>query len=297
MGRRKLAAIFSTILLLASIASLAVNGLQFGLDFTGGTQIEVGYEQPADLESVRQELTSAGFEGAVVVHFGSETDVLIRLQRGFSATLGDEIITALNRGAGPDVDLRRVEFVGPQVGAELRDDGGIGMLFALAVVMMYVAMRFQVKFSVGAVAALVHDVILVLGFFSLLKLNFDLTVLAAVLAVIGYSLNDTIVVSDRIRENFRKLRVGTPMEVINVSLSQTLGRTLITSLTTILVLLALFFVGGEMIHGFATALLVGVLVGTYSSIYVAANVLLALNISKEDLMPPKDDGEPIDDVP
>jgi len=296
MGQRKLAALMSTLLLIGAIASLAFNGLKFGLDFTGGTQIEVGYEQSADLNKVRQQLDAAGFEGAVVVHFGAETDVLIRLQRGFESGLGDEILAALNR-TGEDVELRRIEFVGPQVGEELRDDGGIGMLFALVVVMAYVAMRFQFKFSIGAVAALAHDVIIVLGFFSVMQLDFDLTVLAAVLAVIGYSLNDTIVVSDRIRENFRKLRTETPIEVINVSLSQTLGRTLITSLTTALVLFALFFFGGEIIHGFSIALLVGVLVGTYSSIYVASNVLLGMNISKEDLMLPVKEGEEFDDVP
>jgi len=296
MGQRKLAAMMSTLLLIGAIASLAFNGLKFGLDFTGGTQIEVGYEQSADLNKVRQQLDAAGFDGAVVVHFGAETDVLIRLQRGFESGLGDEILAALNR-TGEDVELRRIEFVGPQVGEELRDDGGIGMLFALVVVMAYVAMRFQFKFSIGAVAALAHDVIIVLGFFSVMQLDFDLTVLAAVLAVIGYSLNDTIVVSDRIRENFRKLRTETPIEVINVSLSQTLGRTLITSLTTALVLFALFFFGGEIIHGFSIALLVGVLVGTYSSIYVASNVLLGMNISKEDLMLPVKEGEEFDDVP
>ncbi len=296
MGQRKLAAMLSVLLLIGAIASLSMNGLKFGLDFTGGTQIEVGYEQSADLSKVRQQLDEAGFEGAVVVHFGAETDVLIRLQRGFESGLGDEILAALNR-SGEDVELRRIEFVGPQVGEELRDDGGIGMLFALVVVMAYVAMRFQYKFSIGAVAALAHDVIIVLGFFSVMQLDFDLTVLAAVLAVIGYSLNDTIVVSDRIRENFRKLRTETPVEVINFSLTQTLGRTLITSLTTTLVLLALFFFGGEIIHGFSIALLVGVLVGTYSSIYVASNVLLGMSISKEDLMLPVKEGEEFDDVP
>ncbi|MGH1371280.1 MAG: protein translocase subunit SecF [Cellvibrionaceae bacterium] len=296
MGQRKLAAIMSIVLLIGAIASLSMNGLKFGLDFTGGTQIEVGYEQSADLNKVRQQLDAAGFDGAVVVHFGAETDVLIRLQRGFESGLGDEILAALNR-SGEEVELRRIEFVGPQVGEELRDDGGIGMLFALVVVMAYVAMRFQYKFSIGAVAALAHDVIIVLGFFSVMQLDFDLTVLAAVLAVIGYSLNDTIVVSDRIRENFRKLRTETPLEVINFSLSQTLGRTLITSLTTILVLLALFFFGGEIIHGFSIALLVGVLVGTYSSIYVASNVLLGMSISKEDLMLPVKEGEEFDEVP
>ncbi len=297
MGQRKLAAAFSILLLIASIASLTVNGLEFGLDFTGGTQIEVGYEQPANLNQVRQQLKTAGFEDAVVVYFGAETDVLIRMQRGFEPGLGDEVLAALNAGEEASVSLRRVEFVGPQVGEELRDEGGIGMLFALAVVMIYVAMRFQFKFSVGAVAALIHDVIIVLGCFSLFHLPFDLTVLAAVLAVIGYSLNDTIVVSDRIRENFRKLRGMTSEEVVNVSLTQTLGRTLITSLTTILVLVALFYFGGEMIHGFATALLIGVVVGTYSSIYVASNVLLSMDISKEDLMPAVKEGEEFDEVP
>ncbi len=296
MGKRKLAAILSILVLIGAIASLSINGLKFGLDFTGGTQIEVGYQQPADLAQVRQQLDASGFEGAVVVYFGAETDVLIRLQRGFESGLGDEILAALNR-SGESVELRRIEFVGPQVGEELRDDGGLGMLFALVVVMAYVAMRFQFKFSIGAVAALAHDVIIVLGFFSIMQLDFDLTVLAAVLAVIGYSLNDTIVVSDRIRENFRKLRTETPVEVINVSLSQTLGRTLITSLTTVLVLLALFYFGGEIIHGFSVALLVGVLVGTYSSIYVASNVLLGMNISKEDLMLPVKEGEEFDEVP
>ena len=297
MGQRKLAAVLSVLLLVGSVISLAVNGLQFGLDFTGGTQIEVGYEQAADLGEVRSLLEEAGFEKAVVVHFGSETDVLVRLQQGFKEGLGDAVVAALNEGNGAEIELRRIEFVGPQVGEELRDDGGLGMLFALVVVMVYVAMRFQFKFSLGAVAALAHDVVIVLGFFSVLGLDFDLTVLAAVLAVIGYSLNDTIVVSDRIRENFRKLRKGSPEEVINTSLSQTLGRTMITSATTLLVLLALFTVGGELIHGFSIALIVGVLVGTYSSIYVAANVLLAMNISKEDLMEPVREGAEVDDMP
>jgi len=257
----------------------------------------VGYERAADLEQVRSKLAAAGFDKAVVVHFGSETEVLVRLQQGFKEGLGEEVVNALQKGSDESIDLRRIEFVGPQVGEELRDDGGLGMLFALAVVMVYVAMRFQVKFSVGAVAALIHDVVIVLGFFSVLGLDFDLTVLAAVLAVIGYSLNDTIVVSDRIRENFRVLRKGDSLEVINTSLSQTLGRTLITSITTLLVLTALFLVGGELIHGFSIALMVGVLVGTYSSIYVAANVLLTMKISKEDLMPPVKEGAELDEMP
>ncbi|MBR9912014.1 MAG: protein translocase subunit SecF [Gammaproteobacteria bacterium] len=297
MGVRHLAGVFSLLLILGSIVSLAINGLQFGLDFTGGTQIEVGYEKPADLNQVRSQLTSAGYEGAVVVYFGAETDVLIRLQRGFDPGLGEEILAALNRDAAQPVQLRRIEFVGPQVGEELRDDGGLGMLFALLVVMLYVAMRFQYKFSVGAVVALIHDVILVLGLFSVLRLDFDLTVLAAVLAVIGYSLNDTIVVADRIRENFRKLRTETPLEVVNISLTQTLGRTLITGLTTMLVLFALYYFGGETIHGFSIALLFGVLIGTYSSIYVSSYVLLLLDISKEDLMLPVKEGQELDDTP
>lgn len=283
MSQRKLAAIFSLLLIIGSIASLATNGLKFGLDFTGGSQIEVGYQTPADVNAIRQQLVQAGFPDPVVVHFGSETDVLIRMQEDSDAELGDKVMDTL-RADGSDVELRRVEFVGPQVGEELRDDGGIGMLFALAVVMIYVAMRFQFKFSVGAVAALAHDVVIVLGVFSVLQIDFDLTVLAAVLAVIGYSLNDTIVVSDRIRENFRKIRKADSVEVIDISLSQTLGRTLVTSLTTLLVLVALFYFGGELIHGFSIALLVGVAIGTYSSIYVAANVLLMMGISKEDLM-------------
>ncbi|MCV6615554.1 MAG: protein translocase subunit SecF [Cellvibrionaceae bacterium] len=296
MAWRKLAMLFSALLIIGSVASLAINGLKFGLDFTGGTQIEVGYQQPANVEAIRQKLEGAGFPDPVVVHFGSETDVLVRMQQDDDSKLGDKVVATLREG-GEEVELRRVEYVGPQVGEELRDDGGIGMLFALAVVMIYVAMRFQFKFSVGAVAALAHDVVIVLGIFSLLQIDFDLTVLAAVLAVIGYSLNDTIVVSDRIRENFRKVRKGEPNEIIDISLSQTLGRTLVTSFTTLLVLAALFFFGGELIHAFSIALLVGVVIGTYSSIYVAANVLLMLGISKEDLMQVEKEGAELDDMP
>lgn len=290
MGQRKLAALLSIILVIGSIVLLAMKGITLGLDFTGGTQIEVGYEQPADLEKVRSQLTSSGFDNPVVVNFGSESDVLIRLQGKPEAGLSDKVLAALQEQGGVSVDMRRVDFVGPQVGDELREDGGLGLLAALLVVMLYVAVRFQFKFSVGAVLALAHDVIIVLGFFALTGLEFDLTVLAAVLAVIGYSLNDTIVVADRIRENFRLVREGDSVEVINVSLTQTLGRTLMTSLTTLLVLVALYYFGGELIHNFAIALLVGVVVGTYSSIYVSANTLLALNISREDLMPPEKEG-------
>ncbi len=289
MGQRKLATVISAALIVVSLVSLGINFLNLGLDFTGGTAIELRYEQSADLGAIRASLKEGGYPSAVVASFGTDKDVAIRIQTQ-DAKLSDKVLALLRSSAEGEVELKRVSFVGPQIGEELRDDGGLGMLFALAIVMAYVAIRFQFKFSLGAVAALAHDVIIVLGVFSLLRLDFDLTVLAAILAVIGYSLNDTIVVSDRIRENFRKLRKGTPTEIVNVSLSQTLGRTLITSLTTLLVLLALFFVGGEIIHNFAIALIIGVLVGTYSSIYVAANILLAMNISSEDLMEVEKEG-------
>ncbi|GLS26141.1 protein translocase subunit SecF [Marinibactrum halimedae] len=296
MAYRKVATMLSALLLIVSIASLSINGLKFGLDFTGGTQLELAFESPANLNQLREQLASAGFEDAVVVYFGEETDVMVRLQQEATADLGDKVMEAL-RADGAKITLKQLEFVGPQVGEELRDDGGLGMLFALAVVMAYVAFRFQFKFSVGAVVALAHDVIIVLGFFSLLQLDFDLTVLAAVLAVIGYSLNDTIVVSDRIRENFRRVRESSSAEVINISLSETLGRTFVTSLTTLLVLIALFLVGGEIIHGFSIALIVGVVVGTYSSVYVAANVLMMMNINRQDLMEPIKEGEEFDELP
>ncbi len=300
MGKRKIAAVFSAILLIASLASLAINGLQLGLDFTGGTLVEVEYASAPDLEKVRQQLNSAGYEKLVVQNFGADTSVLVRLSQGFSDTVGAEVSAAL-AATGEALELKRAEFVGAQVGEELREQGGLGLLLALGIVMLYVAVRFQFKFSVGAVGALIHDVIIVLGAFSILHWDFDLTVLAALLAVIGYSLNDTIVVSDRIRENFRRIRKASPLEVINISLTQTLSRTLVTSITTLLVLLALYIVGGEMINGFAKALLIGVLVGTYSSIYVASNVLLAMGITKEDLIAPVaeegEEGEAVDDRP
>jgi len=295
MGLRKFAAIFSAVLLLASVASLSTKGLVLGLDFSGGTQIEVGYDQPADVAAIRQQLETAGFEGPVVIQYGSETDVLIRLQGKPEQGLSEKVYGVLEDGSEA-VELRRVDFVGPQIGEELREDGGLGMLTALAVVMLYVAIRFQLKFAIGAVLALAHDVIITLGFFSITGLEFDLTVLAAILAVVGYSLNDTIVVSDRIRENFRKIRKATPVEVINESLSQTLWRTINTSVTTMLVLLALFFIGGELIHNFAVALMVGVGIGTYSSIYVAATVMLLLKVDREDLLEPVE-GELVDDLP
>lgn len=295
MGQRKIAAAVSILLILGSIASLFINGLNFGLDFTGGTLVELHYEQEADIEGIRQELKEQGFPGAVVTNFGSDRDVLIRVQTE-DAKLGDKIAKDLQAASNEEVEIKRISYVGPQIGEELRDDGGLGMLFALAVVMFYVGVRFQMKFSIGSVAALAHDVIIVLGLFSVTQLDFDLTVLAAILAVIGYSLNDTIVVSDRIRENFRMVRKSEPDEIINISLTQTLSRTLITSLTTLLVLIALFWVGGELIHNFAIALIAGIIVGTYSSIYVAANILLLMNISKEDLIEVEKEGAEFEDT-
>ncbi len=298
MGYRKIAQIASAILLVISIASLSTNGLKLGLDFTGGTLVEVAYDQTADLGNIRSALETAGYNNALVINFGSDQDVLVRLPQSNNSQLGDELLAVLKQGHEGDIDLHRIEYVGPQVGEELREQGGLGLLAALISVMVYVTFRFQFKFSIGAVVALAHDVIIVLGFFSLLRLDFDLTVLAAILAVIGYSLNDTIVVSDRIRENFRIVRKGQPEDIINRSLTQTLGRTLMTSLTTLLVLTSLFVFGGEIIHGFATALIVGVFIGTYSSIFVAANMLLALKLSKEDLAIPVVEGaDHVDGMP
>jgi len=305
MGKRKLAVAFSVVLLLVSITSFFVNGMRFGLDFTGGAQVEVFYDQEPNLEEIRNSLQQAGYENYEVVFFGSNQDVVIRIQDVQEEELlldesdqaGDRVFQVLSENAGQNVQLLRSEYIGSQVGDELRDQGGLGMLVALIMIMIYISLRFQFKFAVGAVVALAHDVIIVLGFFSVMGYDFDLTVLAAVLAVIGYSLNDTIVVSDRIRENFRILRATEPLESINISITQTFSRTLITSLTTLLVLLALLLVGGEMIKGFATALTVGIVIGTYSSIYVAANVLLYMNISKEDLIPAQKDNAELDAIP
>ncbi|GIR69161.1 MAG: protein-export membrane protein SecF [Halieaceae bacterium] len=290
MKWRWLAVALSGIALLTAVVSLGLKQLNWGLDFTGGTLVEVAYSDSADLVEVRETLAREGYEGAVVVSFGTDRDVLVRLPDGYSDEQGAVMVEKLRGATETSVELRRIEFVGPQVGEELRDDGGIAMLTALGLVMLYVAFRFQIKFALGAVIALAHDVVFTLGFFSLTGLEFDLTVLAALLAVIGYSLNDTIVVSDRIRENLRKIRRASPSEVIDISLSETLGRTLVTSLTTLLVLAALALFGGEMIFGFAIALLVGVAVGTYSSMYVAATTLLQLGVSKEDVMVPEREG-------
>lgn len=376
MGPRKVASALSIVLVLASIISLGVNGLNLGLDFTGGTQIEIGLDQPADVQVIRKTLVDQGLNNPMAVLFGSDSEVLIRtqgsMQDGAESKINDsltalnpdaeiaeigraprgqenfsqmlaitgvspeqlqqakvfpesifgnvnydasesgtevliersldvayttQLLAALTRDTGANVELRRSEFVGPQIGDELRDQGGLGILCALIVVMLYVAVRFQYKFSVAAVVALVHDVIIVLGIFSILQRDFDLTVLAAVLAVIGYSINDTIVVFDRIRDNFRTLRKSESADVINISLSQMLERTLLTSLTTMLTLVMLYVFGGELINGFAFALLVGIGVGTYSSIYIAANILMAMNITKEDLLPPVKEGAELDEAP
>jgi preprotein translocase subunit SecF len=299
MGQRKIAAIFSAVMIMTAIISLGMNGLNYGIDFTGGTLVEVGYKDAVELDDVRAAIQETLFDDAVIQYFGSASDVLIRIspREGLnSAAISNEILNKL-REAGQSVDMRRVEFVGPQVGDELTEDGGLAMIYALFGILIYVALRFQMRFSVAAIAALVHDVIITIGFFSVLQLNFDLSVLAAILAVIGYSLNDTIVVFDRIRENFRKIRNKTPIEVVNTSLNQTLNRTIITSLTTLLVLIALFLFGGEIIHSFAAALIIGVLIGTYSSIYVASPVTLALGITKQDLMPVEKEGAELDSRP
>jgi len=290
MKWRWIAITLSALALITAVASLSLRQLNWGLDFTGGTLVEVAYSDSADLGSIRNILETEGYDGAIVVSFGTDRDVLVRLPDGYSDQQGAIMVDKLRAATDMTIELRRIEFVGPQVGDELRDDGGIAMLTALGLVMLYVAFRFQIKFALGAVIALAHDVVFTLGFFSLTGLEFDLTVLAALLAVVGYSLNDTIVVSDRVRENLRIIRRASPSEVIDISLTETLGRTLVTSLTTLLVLAALALFGGEMIFGFAVALLVGVAVGTYSSIYVAATTLLQLKVSKEDVMVPEREG-------
>jgi preprotein translocase subunit SecF len=302
LGRRqgRIAAAISIALILIAFASIFTRGFNFGIDFTGGTLVEVGYEEDVGLERVRAALEKEGYGGATVQHFGTLRDVLIRVppsEDTSSAELSNRVFRALSEDAGGKVELRRVEFVGPQVGDELAEQGGLAVLYALIGILIYVALRFEWRFAVGSVVALIHDVVITIGLFSLLQIEFDLPVLAAVLAVIGYSLNDTIVVFDRIRENFRKVRKGSPVEIINGALNQTLSRTIVTSGTTLLVVLALFFLGGEIIHGFALVLLVGIIVGTYSSIYVASSAVMALGVSKEDLMPVKKEGTEVDSLP
>lgn len=299
MGVRKPAALISIVFIVIAIISFVVNGLNFGIDFTGGTIVELSYENGVDLDKVRKSLLDTDFRDAVVQYFGTSTDVLIRIppQQGMNtADISSKLIQLLGT-SGDAVQMRRVEFVGPQVGEELREDGGLAMIWALLGILIYVAIRFQTRFSLGAIAALIHDVVITIGFFSITQMNFDLTVLAAILAVIGYSLNDTIVVFDRIRENFHQMRKATPIEVMNASINQTLSRTIVTGLTTLLVLVALFVFGGEIIHGFSTALILGVLIGTYSSVFIASPVTLALGVSRQDLLPVEKEGAQLDELP
>ena len=299
MGMRKATSIVSALLIIFSISTLSYQGLNLGVDFTGGTLVEVGYPEAVNLDKLRQSFSDSEFNDVAIQYFGSAKEILIRIppQQGLnSADVSSKLLDLLSSN-NFSAEMRRVEFVGPQVGEELREDGGLAMLYALLCIMVYVAFRFQMRFSVGAVTALAHDVIITLGFFSITRFNFDLTILAALLAVIGYSLNDTIVVFDRVRENFRKIRDKTPVEVFNISLNQTLSRTLMTSFTTLLVLIALFLLGGEIIHGFSVALIFGVLIGTYSSIYIASPVTLTLGIKKEDLMPVKKEGVDLENQP
>lgn len=310
LGRRRVAAIVSGVVILACIVSMVIQGINFGLDFTGGTLVEVRYEEQVSVDELREQLAAVGYEDTIVQYFGTSRDVMIRLPSdegsGSAAQLSSEIIETLRQpysetlaesvegglqacqksdGSVGDcfVQMRRVEFVGPKVGQELTDQGGLAMLYALIGILVYVAWRFEWRFAIGAVVALVHDVLITIGVFSIFQVDFSLAVLAAVLAVIGYSLNDTIVVFDRSRENFRKSRQGSAIEIMNRSINQTLRRTILTSLTTLLVVLTLLLFGGEVIWGFAFALLIGVLVGTYSSIFVASPVVLALRISREDM--------------
>ncbi|NOQ68895.1 MAG: protein translocase subunit SecF [Gammaproteobacteria bacterium] len=287
MNKRKLAMVFSLLLMIVSIGSIAIKGLNLGIDFTGGYLIEAGYQSDVNLDKVRTALADADFKDAQVQNFGSSKDIIVRIaprEDINKATIGDNVLNVLTSTSEQEVNMRRVEFVGPQVGDELRDDGGIALLVALGGILIYISLRFQLKSAVGAILALIHDVVITVGVFSILQLEFDLTVLASVLAVIGYSLNDTVVVLDRIRETFRNIRKTSAEDILNISINQTLARTLVTSLTTLLVLFALFFFGGEIIHGFATALIIGVIVGTYSSIYIASSTLLVMNIHKQDFL-------------
>jgi preprotein translocase subunit SecF len=299
LGKRKIAMVLSVVLLTLSIGSFFVRGLNFGIEFTGGVVVEAGFPDAADLTAIRSALEEAEFTEAIVQHFGTSRDVTIQImpREGIEGgQVGNQVVDVL-RTIEPDVVLRRLDFVGPQVGEELAEQGGLATLFSLIMILAYVAFRFQWKFAVGAVAALVHDVTIVLGFFSITALSFDLSVLAAVLAVIGYSLNDTIVIFDRIRENMLRIRKQTTEQVMNLSLNQTLARTITTSVTTLLVLLALFFMGGEAVNGFSIALIVGVLIGTYSSIYVASPTALALDVTATDVLPPEKDDTELDALP
>ena len=297
MRFRKIAITISLVMFVGSIGSIFMKGLSLGLDFSGGTLVEIQYEDSVDLQEIRGVLSENGYEDFQVVNFGSSLDVLIKIadQPG-NSSLGDQIFALLSSNSF-EGELKRIEFVGPQIGSELRDQGGLGMLVALGMILLYVAFRFQYKFALGAVAALGHDVVIILGLFSIFAWDFDLSVLAALLAVIGYSLNDSIVVSDRIRENFRSERALGSEDLINLSLNQTLSRTVITSLTTLLVLFALFFFGGDAVRGFSLGLIIGVLIGTYSSLYIVTTILISLNLSQEDMVVPDVEGAEFDDMP
>ena len=287
MSKRKLAMVFSIILMIISIGSLATKGLNLGIDFTGGYLIEASYQNDVNLDKIRKALNDGDFNDVQVQNFGSSKDIIVRIapREGVNkATIGDNVLSILKSTSEQEVEMRRVEYVGPQVGEELRDDGGIALLVALGGILIYISLRFQLKSAVGAILALIHDVVITVGIFSLLQIEFDLSVLAAILAVIGYSLNDTVVVLDRIRETFRNIRKTSPEDILNISINETLGRTIVTSLTTLLVLFALFFLGGEIIHGFALALIIGVVIGTYSSIYIASSALMTMNIHKQDFL-------------
>lgn len=293
------ALIGSAVVMVICIGSLLIRGLNLGLDFTGGTIIEVGYPSPVPIPEVRRALADAGFSDAQAQHFGTASDVLIRLapREGLnSAAVSDQVLNALKAAEGGEqAQMRRVEFVGPQVGDELIEDGGLAMLYALIGILLYVTVRFEWRFALGTIAATVHDVLFTIGIFSLFQIEFDLTVLASVLAVIGYSVNDTVVVLDRIRENFRKLRKGSAKDVINTSINQTLARTLMTSFTTLIAVITLYLLGGPVLHNFAFALIIGIIVGTYSSIYIASSSALMLGVSREDLLPKAK--EAVDDRP
>jgi preprotein translocase subunit SecF len=302
MGKRKVAFVVSAVLIVLSITVLVARDLNFGLDFTGGTLIEVGYPSAPEISDVRSNLAEAGMDNAVVQTFGAATDIVVRIpprdvEGESNAEISTVVLEALQKGVEGDIQMRRVEFVGPQVGDELTEQGILAVVYALIGIFLYVMMRFQWRFSVGAVTALVHDILITMGILSLVQVEFDLTVVAALLAVIGYSLNDTIALFDRIRENFPRLRKANSLEVVNVSVNETLSRTLMTSMTTLLVLIALFIFGGEIIHAFAFTLIVGVLVGTYSSIYVASTTLLELGVSKFDLLAVEKEGAALDSNP
>ena len=307
MGVRKIAATISALLVVVSIISLTINSLEFGLDFTSGTSVRLNYGGTVDLDEVNGILQNNGYEDAVVVSFGTDRDIRIILpvddtvdvqdQASQAVEVGATIAALLRSNSDAQISLLGSDYVSAKVGEELAEQGGLGMLVALGIIMVYIAVRFQFKFSVGAVVALAHDLIVTLGIFSLVRMEFNLNTLAAMLAIIGYSLNDTIVVSDRIRENFRRMRRGTPIEMVNKSLNQTLSRTLITSFTTLLVLFSILIIGGESTQGFAVALIIGVIIGTYSSVYIASNVIIYMKVTREDLMIPLKEGADLEGHP